>query len=330
MEISDLQDRLEQTQARILKTIEYYLVKSEVSPQYQAAILKTLPVNSPDGYALANERWLLLAELSNCACGGKLGEADSISAAWYLYYVAAYLMDHAEDGLAESSFVIPPSILINIASGHFFLGNFILAEFQQSSPNSAKSANIVKAFQNHLLRMGDGQQMDLTLEEINLKTYRKIAHLKSGAFFSLACWAGAYLATDNETEINAYTEFGDHLGVMIQILDDLEDWKELQNGSAKLERQKYGRILPALYALEVIPTPEKKKLLQTIDKLKIEPDEQSIREYRQIIEKAGAGLYMLTVLMGEFDQARMAIADLHAENVADKTLLSMVSSLLNF
>lgn len=332
MEISDLEERIEQTQARLRLTIESTLAKSEVSAEYQTMILKALPLFSTEKYSDKNERWLLLPELCHIACGGEEALVDPISAAWYLFYVAAFLMDHAEDSLEGIDQTTPISAgkMINIASGQFFLANLILADFLQAEPISAARSNIVKAFQTQLLRMCDGQNLDLITPNYTLRKYYEIIQQKSGTFFSLACWSGARLATQQDEILNAYAEFGKHLGVLIQVLDDLEDWRELQSGNGKLESTKYQRILPALYTAEVIPSEKWRRFQQIIEELSTGNEEGLLEEYMDIIEKAGAGLYMLTIMMREYDSARLAITDIHPDNQADKMLLSMIGSLLDY
>ncbi len=331
MEISDLSERLEQAQARLRKTVESTLAKSAVSAEYQTVMLAALPLFSAEKYSHKNERWLLLPELCYKACGGEDAMADAISAAWYLFYVAAYIMDHAEDSIDgfEPALPMPAGQMINIASGHFFLANLILIEFLQSDPASAARSSIVNNFQIQLLRMCDGQQRDLNTQDYTLRKYYDIVQQKSGTFFSLACWAGARLATHEEKILQAYANFGSHLGILIQILDDLEDWHDLQNGNGKLDYKKYQRILPALYAAEVIPSEQRRHFHEIVLKLTDDPQDELLHEYMDIVEKAGAGLYMLTMMMREFDLARSAIADIHPDNPADKMLLSMVGSLLD-
>ncbi|MGB9640164.1 MAG: polyprenyl synthetase family protein [Anaerolineales bacterium] len=332
MEISDLKEQIEQTQARLRITIESTLAKSEVSTEYQTMMLMALPLFSSEKYSDKNERWLLLPELCHIACGGKESVADPIGAAWYLFYVAAFLMDHAEDSLEgiDQSAPISAGKLINLASGHFFLANSILADFLQAEPSSVARMDIFRAFQTQLLRMCDGQNHDLITQNYTLRNYYKIIQQKSGTFFSLACWSGARLAMQQSEILNAYADFGNHLGVLIQVLDDLEDWRELQNGNGKLETTKYQRILPALYTAEVIPSEKRRRFQQIIQELSTGKQDGLLEEYMDIIEKAGAGLYMLTIMMLEYDSARQAITDIHPTNQADEMLLSMIGSLLNY
>ena len=331
MEINDLESVLETTQTRLQETVESALAKSDVSEEYRKAILKTLPFLSPQKYSIKNERWVVLPKLCCHACGGNELGVDRVTAAWYLFYIAAFLMDHAEDKLeGEQVSSETPGNMLNVASGFFFLANLILTELLHSLPDHSTSIVIVQAFQQQLLKMCDGQHFDLSIKKYTLTNAYEIARLKSGSFFSLACWSGARLATDNAKTLNAYASFGTSLGVIIQILDDLEDWQDLQNDFSKFEARKYQRILPALYANEVMSDQERKHFNSVINELISAPRQDLVAEFCNILEKAGAGLYMLTTLMKESEQAHQAITDLHPDNPADKLLLSMVESLLKF
>ena len=69
----------------------------------------------------------------------------------------------------------------------------------------------------------NGQHRDLSIEHLNLEHWSQIAAAKSGEFFSLACRSGARLGKIDQRRIAGYSTFGFHLGMMLQILDDLVD-----------------------------------------------------------------------------------------------------------
>jgi len=60
-----------------------------------------------------------------------------------------------------------------------------------------------------------------------LEQWMQIAGAKSGAFFRLACHAGAAVATDQSATQDAFGDYGFRLGCLLQILDDLGDFRQV-------------------------------------------------------------------------------------------------------
>lgn len=70
-----------------------------------------------------------------------------------------------------------------------------------------------------------GQHADLAcqagLMRLDLDTWREIALAKSGEPCAWAAWAGALVAGAGEQTLTGYRKFGRHLGVLLQVTDDL-------------------------------------------------------------------------------------------------------------
>lgn len=69
--------------------------------------------------------------------------------------------------------------------------------------------------------MVSGQSDDLNLQERSAETLERIHLNKTGALFRAACTAGAYLSDPSKAE--AMRAFGDTLGLLFQMTDDLLD-----------------------------------------------------------------------------------------------------------
>src|SRR5271155_2659662 len=61
----------------------------------------------------------------------------------------------------------------------------------------------------------DGEQQSLTLEEL-----QHVHRMKTGALLTASCRLGAMAAEATEAQLAAVTEFGRHLGLAFQIVDD--------------------------------------------------------------------------------------------------------------
>ncbi len=64
----------------------------------------------------------------------------------------------------------------------------------------------------------DGEQQSLTLEEL-----QRVHRMKTGALLTASCRLGAMAAEGSESQVSAVAEFGRHLGLAFQIVDDVLD-----------------------------------------------------------------------------------------------------------
>ena len=74
--------------------------------------------------------------------------------------------------------------------------------------------------------MVGGQIMDMNCTgrtEVTIAELRLLHALKTGAMFRVACTSGGLLAGAPEPQINALQAFGEELGIMFQIVDDILD-----------------------------------------------------------------------------------------------------------
>ena len=159
------------------------------------------------------------------AAGGHLPWADDLGLAWFLFYVAAHLMDNVEDQDDPGQLWAPysPGVRINVASGLFFTAANSLNHLYHHEGSQAAANEIIADFYSSFLSMCSGQNEDLLNEKITLAMYWRIATSKSGGFFGMGCWAGARLATDDRARLEGFYQFGLNLGIHKQIRDDLEE-----------------------------------------------------------------------------------------------------------
>ena len=139
--------------------------------------------------------------------------------------------------------------------------------------------------------MSSGQYADLVHSQPDLDQYWQTASAKSGSFFALACRSGARIATRDPDRIAAFGEFGHAFGILIQILDDLEDLHWLRDPSKVTNLDQITRTLPMVYALHVLPSPLCDQLMQTLKVAEREP--VAGQKVFDLIEKSGAVVFLL-------------------------------------
>jgi len=241
----------------------------------------------------SSSRWALLPGLCCQAAGGDPHWADGVSASWIMFYLAADLMDSVEDQDEPDAWwaEFGPALAINVATGLFFSASRSLVDSCRHEIGFNPS-DLIEDFHTSFIKMCGGQHLDITNPEPSLEDYWKIAEIKSGTFFSLACRSGARLAKADSSELENYGGFGNHLGILIQILDDLDDLNSLRANTLSKNSSSFFRSLPVVYALEVSPATIQGRLKRHL--LDINSDPQVSSEVLKLIERSGAVLFIMT------------------------------------
>ncbi len=241
-------------------------------------------------------RWVSLPLLACQAAGGEARWALPVAAAWLLYNRAAHLMDSVEDQ-DEPEFwwaSLGPGAAINVASGLFFTAAQLLGDLSREEIPVEAATMVREDFYRSFLVMSSGQHQDLVNPHPNLEEYWQIAAAKSGVFFALACRAGALLATRDSKIVEAFSSFGLHAGLIVQILDDLEDFQSVegQGLTARFAEKNYS--LPVVYALEMHSPILGSRLKAALDAAA--GDQREAQVAWDLIEQSGAAMYLLAEL----------------------------------
>lgn len=258
----------------------------------------------------ADPRRQRLARLPVTCCtgaGGPSQPAEILSAAWVLFYQAAHLMDSVQDGdLPQLPGVeYTAGELLSIASGLYFSANLLLAELLELPGSELAARQISQDFYRRFLVMSSGQHADLLAPQPALAEFWRLAEAKSGAFFALACTGGARLAGASAERLRACEDFGLHLGVIIQVADDLSEVKPPESGGDYGQRPGLRRSLPVLYALEVLPAEEKKQLQHLLELAPADPAAAS--QALAVLDGCRAGAYVSLELERRRSLAHSAI-----------------------
>jgi len=184
------------------------------------------------------------------ACGGNASKALPVTAAWQLLRLAAKLFDDIEDGEVERD----RGEATNLATGILFVAQSTLQRLPQKPSQVAMETQyrIVNEFNRSCLFACAGQHEDLAgqvnFSLLDLDSWMKAARAKSGELLGWAAWAGAMIAGAQESVASNYRDYGIHLGILLQIGDDFNDFWGRKNPSDLQS----GRItLPASYMLDV-------------------------------------------------------------------------------
>jgi len=249
---------------------------------------------------LANKPFLQLPVFCCQAAGGDPALAESISDAWGILYFAAWLLDSAADGEIPASEI---GVSNTLAAACISSSSLLLTPGDPSTIQSDIFQAIQKDFQNVVLIACNGQINDITHINSSLNLLWQVARQKTGEFYSLASRSGARVATDDHKCIDLYSDFGLHLGMLIQIGDDTNGLWTNNNQRSDLLSGKW--TLPVAYTMEVSSKHERELLLRYLKSTNTDPLAEE--KARQIIIESGAMLYLVTKAQWHYEQAKSSL-----------------------
>jgi geranylgeranyl pyrophosphate synthase len=314
---------------RVSATLESIWAETEARPDFLNLMRQALSLERAQGGDVDQgpNRWAQLPGLCCQAAGGDPLRADDFAAAWLLLYLAADLMDSVQDGDAPDPWWAEqgPGMALSVATGLFFSASLALNRFRALDSQEQASAEVVKDFYQSFLYMSSGQYLDLLQAQPSLEEYWQIAAAKSGVFFSLACRTGARLAIAERARVDSFSHFGKHLGLLIQIRDDLEDLMADPKDQADQRLLATSRSLPVAYALQVSSPDVRSRLLDCLQRsLK---DDRAAREAWDLVEESGAALYVVAELERHRTQAFQALEQAQASPPARERLVGLVNKM---
>ncbi len=302
-----------------IRRIEELWVEAGVEAPYQEALRSAFVLGGSPA-ARNNLPLGLLVALCCEAAGGEPQHAEWVTAAWRLLGEAAHLLDALEDGDGGiEPHPFNPAQSLNMATGLMTSASLALSLIQD--PETALS--ISQDFYRTGLRMCAGQHADLTENEPTLDRCWRIVEAKSGAFFALACRAGARLAGNDSLQIESFSEFGRHLGILVQIGDDINGLWPSAGERSDLAAGK--RSLPVAYAMQVFPASRRETLRGLLETAQGEQGAEA--EARRLIIESGAVLYLYAEAERHRQEGRLALERGATPSPAQAALLMLLNRL---
>ncbi|MDD2634330.1 MAG: polyprenyl synthetase family protein [Bacteroidales bacterium] len=114
------------------------------------------------------------------------------------------------------------------------------------------------------MSLGELQQMDKSRKfDVDEKKYYEIIRNKTAALIAVSCQAGAYTGGANQEQIKVITEFGEILGMIFQIKDDILDYTGNNNTGKEVGVDiKEGKVtLPLIMTWKSLSENDRKILL---------------------------------------------------------------------
>lgn len=189
---------------------------------------------------------LILPLACAAAIGGDPRKAISTATSCAFLLVAMRWFDDLQDRDRNESLwkEIGPGRALNMASAALNISWKTLAD------DETLSRAALQAYGKHTAALARGQDLDLQENSVQtMNDYWRLMCGKTGASLALACEVGALSACPDNSEMAAVcARFGAHMGVLMQILDDLDGtFRPVGIGDLRAGKT----TLPVLYGLAI-------------------------------------------------------------------------------
>lgn len=198
--------------------IRQVLQSALLTPAYREALQATLSIPGSILSEAPDARWTRIVGTCCSAAGGRWEEAVPASAAVELFMLALDLLDDVEDN-EETSLRndLGSARLLNVTTGLLLLAQHTLL-------HGKRSAESVDVLLGLAVRACSGQDADLTprsASQVGLDDALAISARKSASLTAAACQLGALAAGVDASVQALYAQFGAHMGMVGQLINDL-------------------------------------------------------------------------------------------------------------
>lgn len=179
----------------------------------------------------------------------------------------------------------------------------------------ATALNLAKLFDESLLKLTEGQHLDISFEQrqqVSLSSYEEMISLKTAILMRCSTQMGATIGTHNQEIIESLARFGHALGLAFQIRDDiLGVWAtEAELGklaAGDIYRRK--KSLPVLHAFQYAQ-PEDQQMMAKLYSQDTPIMQEHVQEMLAIFDRTGTRDYCYQFLSQQCQQARQALAQI--------------------
>lgn len=239
---------------------------------------------------------MAILPLASCdAVGGDSRHAVPVAAAGMMLTLFVRILDDLQDRDKPDALwsILGSSRTYNYSAAIYTMWSEIL--LQAPLPTQCYR-NITRGFIQTALHMAYGQDYDLRGDTKTIESYWRCIEGKTASAYALACSSGAMVATDVPSLVNACHQFGRHLGLAIQIFDDLEAIWQPQG----LSDIALGKItLPVIHGLTV-DHPHRGELVRLLRSVDVKGHEERIKD---ILDQIHTRDFMVWAALREREQA---------------------------
>ncbi|MCL4535345.1 MAG: polyprenyl synthetase family protein [Bacteroidetes bacterium] len=219
---------------------------------------------------------------------------------------------------------------INGGDGMLVLAQLALAEDEESDPRLVVRA--LRSLNQASRLLCEGQFLDLDYESrstVGLEDYFAMIERKTAALLEASCFLGALYGLAGESALQAYSRFGEYLGLAFQIQDDyLGIWGDPKAtgkpSAADVASKK--KTLPLLYALSEAGSADRDRMQAVLGQPGSATDAET-EEILGILDRCGAAGYTASEVARTSQIALEALASAEPDPSAGEELASLCREL---
>jgi len=267
-----------------------------------------------------------LAVLSCFACGGKVKDVLYPAAALEILHTYSLIIDdiidHSELRRGKATVWKKFGRSFAECAGVDYGASLLQAAARSSNPGA-----VAQILGTSMKEVVDGEILDIFFEqggreddpfarkyrrrEMSLKDYLYMVGKKSASLFQTACELGGVAANATKKEISALQKYGWHLGIALQITDDILDIYG-QEAFGKpigqdIRERKLGNIL-ILFALKELSAKEQKFIKQVLKKNSV--SEADVRAVTARIKHTKAQIKAMQLAQAHITKAKKSLSSL--------------------
>lgn len=228
---------------------------------------------------VAGKRLRPLLCLHACqSAGGEWRQALPLAAALELVHNFSLIHDDIQDsssqrrGRATVWRIWGQPQAINVGDGMHALALSSLLRLEEAGVEHKKVVRAARLLGEASLKLCEGQYLDISYEnrlDIGVREYLEMISGKTAALFRCALEVGAMLGTDDKQLISRLRSFGDAVGMVFQVHDDvLSMWgnEKTVGKPTTSDIQMKKKTLPVVYALEKAEGSDRERLWEVYQK----------------------------------------------------------------
>jgi len=309
---------------RVFASLDELILALPVRPGYRQLLQAHLRVGKERAEAWPEMSSIQLPLLVHAAITGDERPALPVAGACTLLYLGADLFDSILDHELPPSWLARDSSQASLAATTLLgaLPQLCIARLQEKGTTPERLWTLAHLFADAGLAMGAGQYEDLllpSLKDVSIENSRATAEHKSGTEYALFARAGATLATEDPSTIEAYAAFASCFGIAQQLINDAKDiWgdkrsQDLLNGK---------RTLPIVHALSTLHGEQRERLQKLLRAARESSEHHD--GVRAVLAEAGSLRYTALIVWLYLQQASSHLAGASPQEPAGQELYTLL------
>ncbi|HSR31765.1 MAG TPA: polyprenyl synthetase family protein [Anaerolineae bacterium] len=223
---------------------------------------------------------------------------------------------------------------INVGDGLFVLARLALHRLEDHRVPLRRQQAAIYSLDQACLALCEGQYFDMFFEDridVDLDQYLWMIRHKTAALLATSTQLGAIIATDDDSQIEGYRRFGEHLGMAFQIQDDiLGAWGDpvVTGKSAAIDIRDKKKTLPVAFALNQSQDRDTARQLADLYTQEGPLSESDIHTALALLAKVGARQHAETMAEEYYRLSIQGLAKTGIQNAAQSSLHQLAASLL--